>query len=244
MDERREHLIRRGGAAPLRREREHSLRLRCDRQVARLGEGVIELIADGVERDPEVGKGVALTKLDVVANIVRCHVLVEGASHRRDRQNDVLDVEREGDLSRFVACAREDQLCRGGGPPHQPHQRRPFFAYFWCTACFVTPSSSAICCHEYPRFRASVTWMRSTRSSSRRNADTARSPVSGSPDATCVAKSRTSSTWRQDELTERFVSSSAATHCCRLIRQLSLTCARSSSEVRQRHVRGVGIRSR
>src|SRR5690606_2956665 len=66
------------------------------------------------------------------------------------------------------------------------HQRLPCFL---CTACLVTPSSSAISCQDQPCTLALRTWTASRRSSSLRNAATARSPTRGSSLPAAVAKS-------------------------------------------------------
>ena len=52
--------------------------------------------------------------------------------------------------------------------------------YFLCTACLLTPSWSAICCHDQPSARAFSTCSRSSDSSRARSEATARSPVAGS----------------------------------------------------------------
>src|SRR5258705_4110499 len=59
------------------------------------------------------------------------------------------------------------------------HQRsRP--ACFLCTACLLTPSASAISCHDQPWWRALLTWSTSRVSDSLRSATTARSPTRAS----------------------------------------------------------------
>src|SRR5262249_36877883 len=65
------------------------------------------------------------------------------------------------------------------------HRSRPARAparlpCFWWTACLLTPSASAMSCHDQPSRRALTTWSASSRSSRRRRASTARSPTLGS----------------------------------------------------------------
>src|SRR5262249_10083842 len=146
----REHLVRSDEVSPPCCKFEHPLCLRRHRQVARLGERslgkrTVQLPPDRGERDAEGRQSITLPELDEIADVLGGDVLVEHAAEGGDGKHYVLDVERERDPSCLVARAREDQLRGGGRPAHQLHQRRPFFAYFWCTACFVTPSSSAIC---------------------------------------------------------------------------------------------------
>ena len=64
--------------------------------------------------------------------------------------------------------------------------RRSPLPYFWCTACFETPSSSAICCQLQPSSRARHTCNSSTASRSARNEATPRNPTSGSSLAVCA----------------------------------------------------------
>jgi hypothetical protein len=61
--------------------------------------------------------------------------------------------------------------------------------YSWCTACLLTPSTSAICCQLQPSSRARRTCSSSTASSSVRSDAAARSPTAGSLLAVCATTS-------------------------------------------------------
>src|SRR5439155_17408787 len=199
LDQGHEHLLRRHRATPARCELEHALRLRRDPEAARLRpdvvpEALLELAAHRLERDAERGERVTLVGANPLADVVGRHVvLFEYRAERGAREHQMLDADGERELGALEAGARVDLLRRVGRPREKPHQRLFFDAYFLCTACFDTPSSSAMSCHECPLRRAFSTWSRSRRSSRRRSAATARSPASGSSDATCTAKSLASS---------------------------------------------------
>ena len=63
------------------------------------------------------------------------------------------------------------------------------FPYFLWTACRVTPSASAMCCHGQPSRRARSTWSVSRRSASTRSERTARNPSAGSSPEAAVIRS-------------------------------------------------------
>src|SRR5262249_21110448 len=75
------------------------------------------------------------------------------------------------------ALEHQPRLLRRGRSFATPAGRPPCFL---CTACRLTPSTSAICCHDQPWSRAFWTWSSSTVSSSSRSDTTACSPTSGS----------------------------------------------------------------
>src|SRR5690606_8501204 len=108
-----------------------------------------------------------------------------GLGHRHDRRQHV----RRPNLDICGLLRLSDRLvddpARGLGESFE-HQRLPCFL---CTACLVTPSSSAISCQDQPCTLALRTWTASRRSSSLRNVATARSPTRGSSLPAAVAKS-------------------------------------------------------
>ena len=97
--------------------------------------------------------------------------------------------------------------------PRRPRIRRE--PCFLCTACLLTPSTSAICCQLQPRSRALRTCRASSDSSSRRSEATAASPTAGSrlavASASSVASVIVASTYIDDVILSTEVDAYAAT---------------------------------
>src|SRR4029453_11499078 len=102
----------------------------------------------------------------------------------QDAQQEVLrpDV-RTAELACLLLRERDDRSrLRGEALEHGYFlraRRRPR-ACFLCTAWRLTPSSSAISCHDHPMPRAFLTWSASSCSTSFLSAATDRSPILGS----------------------------------------------------------------
>src|SRR5687767_12030025 len=77
----------------------------------------------------------------------------------------------DADLHGAPFAVKECDGTRGQARDCPRARRRP--AYFRCTACFVTPSDTAICSHTTPSLRARRTRAASRRSTSRRASRTA-----------------------------------------------------------------------
>jgi hypothetical protein len=174
-----------GGGASLERARAEGL---LDRPP-----DLVQIDADAPERVRILvgeGRSVSIEPVYVLTHLSLTDPdRLERPSSRRvpcaqDAQQDVLrpDV-RTAELTCLLLGERDDQSrLHGEALEHRYVLRariRPR-ACFLCTAWRLTPSSSAMSCHDHPRPRAFRTWSASSCSTSLRSAATERSPILGS----------------------------------------------------------------
>ena len=111
----------------------------------------------------------------------------DGVGPERQPEQHVLRADVVGADGLRVGVGVGDGLAGVTGEPFE-HQGN-LFPYFLWTACRVTPSTSAMCCHGQPSRRARSTCNASSRSARTRNARTARSPSAGSSPAAADIRS-------------------------------------------------------